>query len=162
MYKPSEIGLFICKACCSQTNATCYNCEPCELSICVKCTSASMITSVKHNAHKKHLLTQFQSSNYIDCMLCGFQRGSFRFACKDCHFYLCYNCALLPPTTTQRWDKDPFILICPPYFEHPEEFYFVLCSVNKKSIQIIGCITTVNATIHCFLCVFPKMGGSDM
>nr|XP_027080299.1 uncharacterized protein LOC113703207 isoform X2 [Coffea arabica] len=126
--KSSEVGRFICGACHWWTNAACYNCKPCELSICIKCASASMITSsVKHDGHKKHLLTQFHSSDPIHCTACDFLSGGFRFACEDCHFYVCYDCALLPPTTTQRWDKHPLLLIYPPYFEHSEEFYCVLC-----------------------------------
>ncbi|CDP20287.1 unnamed protein product [Coffea canephora] len=129
--KPSAVGRFICRACRWWTNANYYQCKPCELSICIKCVSASMMTSsVKHNGHKKHHLTQFQSSDPIICTACGLQRSSFGFACEDCHFYVCYVCALLPPTTTQRWDKHPLLLIYPPYFEHPEEFYCVLCETE--------------------------------
>ncbi|XP_027181723.1 uncharacterized protein LOC113780104 [Coffea eugenioides] len=129
MYNQSKVGLFTCKACGWQTNANFYKCEPCELCICIKCASASMITSsVRHDGHKKHLLTQFQSSDHIHCTACRDTCvGGFGFACEDCHFYVCYDCALLPPTTTQRWDKHPLLLIYPPYFEHPEVFYCVLC-----------------------------------
>ncbi|XP_027080687.2 uncharacterized protein [Coffea arabica] len=129
MYYRNAAGLFRCEACHWQTNANYYKCEPCGLRICIKCASASMMTSsVKHDGHKKHLLTQFQSSDPIHCTACGYTRGDgFGFACEDCHCYVCYDCALLPPTTTQRWDKHPLLLIYPPYFEHPEEFYCVLC-----------------------------------
>ncbi|XP_027081249.2 uncharacterized protein [Coffea arabica] len=130
MHNPSAVGHFTCQACYRWTNANYYNCKPCELSICIKCASASMITSsVKHDGHKKHLLAQLQSSDRIRCTACGGYTygGGFGFACEDCHFYVGYNCALLPPTTTQRWDKHPLLLIYPPYFEHPEEFYCVLC-----------------------------------
>ncbi|XP_027182710.1 uncharacterized protein LOC113781069 [Coffea eugenioides] len=132
MYNPREVGLFNCKACRLWTNATYYKCEPCGLSVCIKCASASMITSsVKHDGHKKHLLIQLQSSDLINCTACGYiYRGGFGFACEDCHFYVCFNCALLPPATTQRWDKHPLLLIYPPYFEHPEEFYCVLCETE--------------------------------
>ncbi|XP_027181722.1 uncharacterized protein LOC113780103 [Coffea eugenioides] len=132
MYNQSKVGLFTCEACHWQTTANFYKCEPCELSICIKCASASMITSsVMHDGHKKHLLTQFQSSDRIRCTACGhIYRGGFGFACEDCHFYVCYDCALLPSTTTQRWDKHPLLLIYPPYFEHPEEFYCVLCETE--------------------------------
>ncbi|XP_027181716.1 uncharacterized protein LOC113780098 [Coffea eugenioides] len=131
-YTRNAVGLFRCGACRRATNAACYYCEPCELSICIKCASASMMTSsVKHAGHKKHLLTPFQSSN--PCTACGdTYRGGFGFTCEDCHFYVCYDCALLPPTTTQRWDKHPLHLIYPPYFEHLEEFYCMLC---KKEIN---------------------------
>nr|XP_027083203.1 uncharacterized protein LOC113705524 [Coffea arabica] len=130
--KSSAVGVFICGACPWWTNASFYNCEPCELSFCIKCASASMITSsVNYDGHKKHLLTQFQSSDLTRCMACGYiYRGGFGFACEDCHFYVCYNCALLPPATTQRWDKHPLFLIYPPYYEHPEVFYCVLCETE--------------------------------
>ncbi|CDP19812.1 unnamed protein product [Coffea canephora] len=132
MYNPSEIGIFKCEACRCWTNANYYKCEPCGLRICIKCASASMMTSsVKHDGHKKHLLTQFQSSDPIHCTACDYiYRGGFGFACEDCHIYVCYVCALLPPTTTQRWDKHPLLLIYPPYFEHPEVFYCVLCETE--------------------------------
>ncbi|CDP14956.1 unnamed protein product [Coffea canephora] len=134
--KSSAVGLFLCWACrcwtnaAWWTNAACYKCKPHQLSICIKCASASMITSsVKHDGHKKHLLTPFQSSNpFMRCTACDYIcGGGFGFACEDCHVYVCYDCALLPPTTTQRWDKHPLLLIYPPYFDHPEVFYCVLC-----------------------------------
>ncbi|XP_027094031.1 uncharacterized protein [Coffea arabica] len=128
-YIQSAVGRFICGACGRETNANYYNCKPCGLSICIKCASASMITSsVKHDGHKKHLLAQLQCSDRVCCTTCDYiYRGGFGFACEDCHFYVCYYCALLPPTTTQRWDKHLLHLIYPPYFEHPEKFYCVLC-----------------------------------
>ncbi|XP_027181728.1 uncharacterized protein LOC113780110 [Coffea eugenioides] len=83
--KSSAVGVFKCEACRLETNASFYNCEPCELSICIKCASASMMTSsVKHDGHKKHLLTQFQSSDPIRCTSCGYPcGGGFGFACED-------------------------------------------------------------------------------
>ncbi|XP_027083425.1 uncharacterized protein [Coffea arabica] len=64
MYNQSAVGIFKC----CWTNAAYYKCKPCGLSICIKCASASMMTSsVKHDGHKKHLLTQFQSSDPIRC-----------------------------------------------------------------------------------------------
>ncbi|CDP14966.1 unnamed protein product [Coffea canephora] len=132
MYNRNAVGLFTCQACRCWTNASFYKCKPCGLRICIKCASASMMTtSVKHDGHKKHLLTQFQSSDLTRCTACGYiYGGGFGFACEDCHFYVCYNCALLPPATTQRWDKHPLHLIYPPYFEHPEVFYCVLCETE--------------------------------
>ncbi|CDP06332.1 unnamed protein product [Coffea canephora] len=127
-YEANAVGHFVCNACQRQSNGEFYECDrdSCELRFCIKCASASMIPNVVHAAHK-HLLTQYGSSDPTKCNACGTKSDGFVFACKYCHFYLDYECALLPPATKQRWDKHPLILVYPPYFDHPEEFYCVLC-----------------------------------
>ncbi|XP_027082151.1 protein VACUOLELESS GAMETOPHYTES-like [Coffea arabica] len=124
-------GNFRCHACLKEGSCLYYECKSCKFYICIKCVSASLTSAVLHNSHK-HLLTQVENTNRITCNACGVDRGSFGFGCEDCHFYLDYECALMPPTTKQKWDEHMLVLSYPPFVEHPDEFCCVICDLQMN------------------------------
>nr|XP_027083429.1 uncharacterized protein LOC113705710 [Coffea arabica] len=124
-------GYFRCHACLKEGNCLYYECKCCKFYICIKCVSASLTSAVLHNSHK-HLLTQVENTNRITCNACGFDRGSFGFGCEDCHFYLDCECALMLPTTKQKWDEHVLVLTYPPFVEHPDEFCCAICDLQMN------------------------------
>ncbi|CAK9145905.1 unnamed protein product [Ilex paraguariensis] len=114
-----------CGCCSTRTNGFVLSCDPCNLTLHVRC--ASLLNSVKaHDAHQ-HPLVPMSKLNHGPCNACGDDFNGLGFKCDTCRFRLDGYCAMLPRKVRHRGDKHDLNLSFPPYTYHREEFYCDFC-----------------------------------
>ncbi|XP_049342609.1 uncharacterized protein LOC125806895 [Solanum verrucosum] len=114
-----------CSHCKLDTNGWWFECteRDCGFHLDMKC--AFIPKAIAHRSHR-HPLCRISVSN-VDCSACGRRLSGLSYGCKACGFYLGNDCALLPATTTHKWDEHPLTLIFPPFTDHPDEFLCEIC-----------------------------------
>ncbi|KAK2976229.1 hypothetical protein RJ640_001955 [Escallonia rubra] len=141
---PECWGLFRCQGCRLYCNGFAYGCVECNFYLDVNC--GSLPSTIKHEAHRDHLLHMKASQSPGECAACFYEFNSkdFIFGCDTCDFKLHALCSLFPRALRHRYDEHPLILTYSPVEDREaDEYYCEICEeeMNPREwfYHCVGC-----------------------
>ncbi|KAK2969872.1 hypothetical protein RJ640_030181 [Escallonia rubra] len=135
-------------------NGFAFGCEICQFYLDVTC--GSLPSTIKHEAHKDHLLHLKKPQRDCRCAACHrwIDFDQLSFGCDTCDFKIHTICSLFPRTFRHRYDEHPLILTYSPVEDREvDEYYCEICEEELNPRQwfyhCVGCDQSMHT--HCAL-----------